>query len=328
VSFKLLVGDSRERLKSFPDTSIDSIVCDPPYELGFMGKGWDASGIAYDVNLWRECFRVLKPGGHVLAFGGTRTHHRMTCAIEDAGFEIRDELDWLYGSGFPKSLDVAKAIDKAGGESPAQQAQLLRMRRETANLTRAEVAEHIGCTEASVRDWEEGRARATGRAVEYITPSHEYRQALANLLGYSADERQQIGLSATRQGDGTVYGLGHTGQLTTGGKTDAAQRWEGWGTALKPGREPIVLARKPLQGTVASNVLTHDVGALNIDGCRIASNGDHCRGEVKSRNVDLPGATRTKTAAGDVRSGARVCREGFFPWTLACESHPDPFGGV
>jgi site-specific DNA-methyltransferase (adenine-specific) len=94
---------------------VDAVVCDPPYELGFMGKSWDASGIAYDVEVWRQAFRVLKPGGHLLAFSGSRTYHRMACAIEDAGFDIRDQIMWVYGSGFPKSLDVSKAIDKAAG---------------------------------------------------------------------------------------------------------------------------------------------------------------------------------------------------------------------
>ena len=98
-----------------PDNSVDSVVTDPPYELGFMGKKWDATGIAYSVEMWREVLRVLKPGGHLLSFGGTRTYHRMACVIEDAGFEIRDQLQWLYGSGFPKSLDVSKAIDKKLG---------------------------------------------------------------------------------------------------------------------------------------------------------------------------------------------------------------------
>jgi site-specific DNA-methyltransferase (adenine-specific) len=107
--------DCREGLKLLEDNSIDSIVTDPPYELGFMGKGWDKTGIAYNVELWRECLRVLKPGGHLLAFGGSRTYHRMACAIEDAGFEIRDQIQWIYGSGFPKSLDISKAIDKATG---------------------------------------------------------------------------------------------------------------------------------------------------------------------------------------------------------------------
>lgn len=110
----VLVGDCRTLLKDLPDNSLDSVVTDPPYELGFMGKGWDATGIAYEVGLWREVLRVLKPGGHLLAFGGTRTYHRMACAIEDAGFEIRDQIQWLYGSGFPKSMDLAKSIDKVG----------------------------------------------------------------------------------------------------------------------------------------------------------------------------------------------------------------------
>jgi DNA modification methylase len=110
---QILTGDCREVLKGLPDASIDSCVTDPPYELGFMGKAWDKTGIAYDAAMWREVLRVLKPGGHLLSFGGTRTYHRMTCAIEDAGFEIRDQIGWAYGSGFPKSLDVSKAIDKA-----------------------------------------------------------------------------------------------------------------------------------------------------------------------------------------------------------------------
>ncbi|NDH09334.1 MAG: site-specific DNA-methyltransferase [Gammaproteobacteria bacterium] len=111
----ILHGDCREQLKTLPDNSVDSIVTDPPYELGFMGKSWDASGIAYNVDMWRECLRVLKPGGHMLAFSGSRTYHRMTVAIEDAGFEIRDQIMWVYGTGFPKNHDISKAIDNAAG---------------------------------------------------------------------------------------------------------------------------------------------------------------------------------------------------------------------
>jgi len=112
---QVLHGNSLEVLKTLEDNSVDSIVTDPPYELGFMGKKWDSTGIAYNVDLWKECLRVLKPGGHLLAFGGTRTYHRMVCAIEDAGFEIRDCIQWLYGSGFPKSHNISKAIDKKLG---------------------------------------------------------------------------------------------------------------------------------------------------------------------------------------------------------------------
>ena len=111
----ILVGDSRLLLKDLADNSVDACVCDAPYELGFMGKGWDSTGVVYDKKLWAEVLRVLKPGGHLLAFGGTRTYHRMACAIEDAGFEIRDQIQWIYGSGFPKSHDVSKGIDKAAG---------------------------------------------------------------------------------------------------------------------------------------------------------------------------------------------------------------------
>ena len=195
-------GRSELILSQLPDASVDACVTDPPYELGFMGKGWDATGIAYDVDLWREVWRVLKPGGHLLAFGGTRTWHRLACAIEDAGFEVRDSIAWMYGSGFPKSLDVSKAIDKAAGAE----------------------REVVGT-----------RFRAaTGRA---------------------------------EQGSG---GYAFSEDFTeTAPATDAARTWQGWGTALKPAFEPVVVARKPLAGTVAGNVLAHGTGALNIDGCRI-----------------------------------------------------------
>ena len=162
MQYELHCGNSKELLKTLEDNSIDSIVTDPPYELGFMGKKWDASGIAYDVELWRECLRVLKHGGHLLAFSGSRTYHRMTVAIEDAGFEIRDQIMWLYGSGFPKSHNV--------------------------------------------------------------------------------------------------------------GKQENCEEWNGWGTALKPAHEPICVARKPLIGTVAENVLTHGTGGINVDACRVKHN--------------------------------------------------------
>ncbi|HEY7770117.1 DNA methyltransferase, partial [Longimicrobium sp.] len=118
--FTLYRGDCRQVLADLPAESVDAIVCDPPYELGFMGRAWDRSGVAFDVETWKQGLRALKPGGHLLAFGGTRTYHRMACAIEDAGFEIRDQLQWLYGSGFPKSLDVSKALDKAAGAKREQ----------------------------------------------------------------------------------------------------------------------------------------------------------------------------------------------------------------
>ena len=206
MTFTILHGNNLEVLPTLADNSVDSIVTDPPYELGFMGKGWDSCGIAYSVQLWTECLRVLKPGGHLLSFGGTRTFHRVAVAIEDAGFEIRDNIAWLYGSGFPKSLDVSKAIDKA------------------ANFD----GEVIGTEKIDVGM--QGGSMHTGRETKI-------------------QEREIKRLSPE------------------------AEKWNGWGTALKPAHEPIIVARKPLEGTVANNVLTHGTGALNIDGSRIGAEG-------------------------------------------------------
>ena len=112
MDYQLIHGDCLVELKNLADNSVDSIVCDPPYELGFMGKSWDSTGIANNVEVWKECLRVLKPGGHLLSFGGTRTYHRMASAIEDAGFEVRDMIEWVYSTGFPKSLNLNKALQK------------------------------------------------------------------------------------------------------------------------------------------------------------------------------------------------------------------------
>lgn len=166
-------------MKAMPDNSVDSIVTDPPYELGFMGKSWDSSGIAFNIDVWREALRVIKHGGHLIAFGGSRTYHRMAVAIEDAGFEIRDQIMWVYGSGFPKSHNLK-------------------------------------------------------------------------------DE------------------------------------WQGWGTALKPAHEPMVLARKPFIGTVANNVLTHGTGGLNIDGCRVEGN----KGTGNWKGVTAPDQSNNIYAGG------------------------------
>ena len=228
--------DCVEGMKLFPDAYFDSIVCDPPYELGFMGKAWDASGIANNVAMWREALRVLKPGGHLLAFSGSRTYHRMACAIEDAGFEIRDQIMWVYGSGFPKSLDVSKAIDKAAGAE-----------REVVGLKVYGDGRSYQGGELSARSGGGIMGKAVARP-----PSYEIAPA-----------------------------------------TDAARQWAGWGTALKPAHEPIVVARKPLVGTVAANVLQFGTGAINIDACRVAYAGTNdataaaeIRGRQTERNVE------------------------------------------
>ena len=197
-----MLGNNLEKLKELEDNSIDSIVTDPPYGLSFMNKKWD-----YDVpsvEFWKEVLRVLKPGGHLLSFGGTRTYHRMTVNIEDAGFEIRDCIQWLYGSGFPKSHNIGKAIDKLEGNE---------------------------------------------REVIGDNPNHRKTSGLLELGFQDGKEKSPI----------------------TKGNTE----WEGWGTALKPANEPIVLARKPLEeNTVAENVLKYRTGGINIDESRIGTDDE------------------------------------------------------
>jgi site-specific DNA-methyltransferase (adenine-specific) len=200
MNIDLRLGDCLDILKTIPDNSVDSVVTDSPYGLSFMGKKWD-----YDVpsvDIWVECLRVLKPGGHLLSFAGSRTYHRMAVRIEDAGFEIRDQIMWVYGSGFPKSHNIGKAIDKIEGNE---------------------------------------------REVVGDNPNHRKLQDTNTMVG------------EPHSGDGTI--------------TKGNSEWEGWGTALKPAHEPIVMARKPLsEKTIAENVLKHGTGGINIDGSRISHN--------------------------------------------------------
>lgn len=299
---QVIHGDCLEHFESIGP--VDSIVTDPPYGLSFMGKAWD-HGVP-GAEFWSGALSCAKPGSHLLAFGGTRTFHRLTCAIEDAGWEIRDCLMWVYGSGFPKSHSVGKAIDKAGGESPELQSRMLLRKRTQAGMSREQLAVAVGCTPSSIRDWEEGRARSSGRAVEFITPSEEYRSKLANILGYSEDERRVSGVSQDRRSDGSVYGVGHTGVLRTGGHTEASREWQGWGTCLKPAWEPVILARKPLSGTIANNVLTHGTGALNIDACRVEPTGEsqeRQNEESMNKRYTDRGATNFSATPG-VRGGS------------------------
>ena len=206
--WSILEGDCRIQLQDQPPSSVDAVVTDPPYEIGFLNRGWDKAGAAFNPQLWAEVWRVTKPGGHLLAFSGTRTYHRMVMAIEQAGWDIRDQLAWVYSSGFPKSLNVQKAMAAAGHPS----------------------------------------------------------------------------------GD-----------------------WEGWGTALKPSWEPIVMARKPLDGrTVAENVMKWGTGSLNVDGCRVPYASDRDKGHMMKAKWhvnpshirdDSPGFV-TSNKAGDVLDGA------------------------
>jgi DNA modification methylase len=270
-------GDCREVLRGLPDNSIDSVVTDPPYELGFMGKKWDSTGIAYDVTVWEECLRVLKPGGHVLAFGGSRTFHRMAVAIEDAGFEIRDSIAWMYGSGFPKSLDVSKAIDKRGGSIAGQSefAGVLATAKAESGLTIGDLNETLGKRTSNL--W----SHFVGEIQPLLPTTEQYRK-LKGVLPIP-DGWDELFLPEAER---VVTGKGSSGKTAiwnehggmgefdiTAAHTPEAKQWEGWGTALKPAFEPIVVGRKPFAkgSTVAANVLEHGVGGLNIDASRIGS---------------------------------------------------------
>jgi DNA modification methylase len=276
-------GDCVELMRGIPDNSVDSVVTDPPYEYSFMGKTWDGAGIAYSLEMWGEALRVLKPGGHLLAFGGTRTYHRMACAIEDAGFEIRDSIHWVYGSGFPKSLNIGKAIDKANGRKFEDRYALgrhIRQRRESAGISRNEIDGWFGYSDGCSH-WE--RQDAHGARVPSVADFTVLKKRLNlsdewdELVARVEAEREVVG---TARG-GIVPDPNKPKPFTVGGHTQdydvtlaatpEALRWEGWGTALKPAHEPIVVARKPLSGTVAGNVLVWGTGGLNIDGCRVGT---------------------------------------------------------
>jgi DNA modification methylase len=286
-------GDCRQVLASLPDCSVDSVVTDPPYELGFMGKAWDGSGIAYSVEMWAEVLRVLKPGGHLCAFGGTRTYHRMACAIEDAGFEIRDSLHWVYGSGFPKSLDVSKAIDKQRDDRADiyRVTAWVRGARDAAGITNRDIDAAFGFA-GMAGHWTSAKSQPTVPTLEQVPllldtlgvdmddAPEEIRRLLWDLNGRKGQpgenwwKREVVG-KATSTVLEVAPGEGRDRPAVqldiTTAATDAAKQWEGWGTALKPAHEIIVLARKPLIGTVAANVLTHGTGALNIDGARVGT---------------------------------------------------------
>jgi DNA modification methylase len=293
-------GDCMDVLAQLSDASVDAVVTDPPYSLEFMGKGWDRHDSPLGFQRWceawaRECLRILKPGGHLLAFGSTRTYHRLAVGIEDAEFEIRDSIKWIYGSGFPKSLDVSKAIDKANGRQFDDRYPLgrhIRERREAAGYTRADVNAWFGYR-AGCQHWE--AQDAANASVPTLDDWRVLRERLAlsdeylPLVERAEAEREVVGPGGKSGRVRSAMAGDFAGSWdTTVPATEDAQRWEGWGTALKPAHEPIVVARKPLQGTVAANVLRHGTGALNIDGCRVA-HGDDVDLSRRQANFDRTG---------------------------------------
>ncbi len=226
--YKINHANIKDWAANYDGELFDGILCDPPYELGFMGKSWDSSGIAFDVDMWADLYKLLKPGAHLLAFSGSRTYHRMAVAIEDAGFEIRDMIEWVYGSGFPKSLNIGKAVDKLQGNE-------------------REVV---------------GTQTLGGNAA----------QTTKEKGGTYASNTNAVGVKPINV------------EITKG-----TSEWEGYGTALKPAHEPCVLARKPIEGTVANNCLKYGTGGLNIDKSRIPTQDTYKQQAPRFRNNALMG---------------------------------------
>lgn len=241
-NYILYNDDCLNRLDKLEAESVDCIITDPPYELNFMGKGWDNAGVSFQKETWGKCLRVLKPGGYLLAFGGTRTYHRIACAIEDAGFEIRDTIMWLYGSGFPKSMDVGLAVDKKAGV----------------------------------------KSRVVGQ------------QIVPDIRG------DAYGTMNDKQG-------GSYKKITREIK-ESQNEWKGWGTALKPSYEPIIVARKPFKGSLVDNVLENGVGGLNIDECRVPLSG----GETIAKNVGFKNSLQAE-GWGVKRCITEQATQGRFP---------------
>lgn len=296
----LYAGDCVEVMKRMPGSSVDAIVTDPPYGLEFMGKAWDGFGAPLGFQTWTEAwaleaFRVLKPGGHLLAFAGTRTYHRMASGVEDAGFEIRDCIAWMYGSGFPKSLDVSKAIDKANGKHDRDLVPFgdyVRNSRIGKGWSLRQLDEAMGTNTAA--SWWEGRKSGIQppgtKVYKRLKVVLDLDDRFDELIEWIEAEREIVG----RAKGGIVPDLslgerhtvgGHTKEFDlTAPATPEATKRNGWGTALKPAFEPIVVARRPLIGTVAQNVLEHGTGALNIDATRIGT--DLISANGGGRNTD------------------------------------------
>ena len=293
---RLLLGDCLDKLKELDDNSIDSIVTDPPYGLSFMGKKWD-----YDVptqDVWEECMRVLKPGGHLLSFAGSRTYHRMAVRIEDAGFEIRDQLMWIYGSGFPKSMDISKQIDKKGGQNLSWFIDYVLDVAEEKNISKKELTMLFPSKNGKPTGWLWNKKNSQGITLEQYNTLKDFLDLPFDNIEEA--EREVIGKKHAGIGSGKTYAFteNNSGDKNTEiditiPSTDEAKQWNGWGTALKPAHEPIVMARKPLsEKTVVDNVLEWGTGGINIDDSRISTNDNLGGGATKGSVLDIEGFDR------------------------------------
>ena len=248
------------------DIKASAIVTDPPYELGFMGKSWDSKGVSFQIETWKTIRESCKSGAMLLSFGGTRTFHRIAVAIEDAGWEYRDTIMWVYGSGFPKSLDISKAIDKQGAsEGIAIRDEIAKLIIESGKSNQ-EIAKVCEVSPALVRFWRlrernilEPEAEKLRTILNTMIPQEAEREVIGKGMNYGHEEEKDIEQK---------FGFKADYNITTPSTTEA-QLWSGYGTALKPAYEPIIVAMNPIDGTFANNALKHGVAGLNIDECRV-----------------------------------------------------------
>lgn len=357
---RLFAGDCLAVLPTLAENSVDAVVTDPPYHLtsiskprpdlagkgnhfarrqaqmsaGFMGKEWDGGDIAFRPETWAEVLRVLKPGGHLLAFGAPKNFHRLVCAIEDGGFEIRDCVQWLFGSGFPKSHDVSKGIQRrrAEDEAPIRAiCRVVRVAMDGRGLKSRHLVQHFGnCHPRLIDHW---AARDTDS--QPALPTWDQWLILKHVLGIGDEHDREVWRLNNRKGEpsddwNAAEIIGEHNGETPGlvGKrfsdndrsirapTDEAAAWSGWGTALKPAYEPICLARKPLsEGSIAANVLKWGTGAINIDGCRIDGAKGWCDskqynpGNLVGGASDDPVCTKQRCHSPVACSGWGYCRE-------------------
>jgi len=316
-NYKLYQGSMLDMLEVIEPNSIDSIITDPPYELNFMNKGWDNSGIAFQPDTWKKCYEVLKPGGYLLAFGGSRTFHRIACAIEDAGFEIRDTIMWLYGSGFPKSMDISKSLDKRNGRNYNEDfRKYINNKRLEKNISLKQINELFGLSTdgggvaSYIFSEREQNGLPTKEQYLILKEKLELDNRYDDLIFLEEAEREVVGKSnysiPTKIYDISNGGGKRLEQNITTPSTDLAKQWQGWGTALKPSFEPIIVARKPFKGSLVDNVIEYGVGGINIDECRVETQDDLYRKPCE--NGSIYSQQETKYTTGTMSDSYKLGR--------------------
>lgn len=321
-------GNNLHIMPEFENNWIDTIITDPPYALEFMGKAWDKVLPARET--WVECLRVAKPGAMMLVFGGDRTHHRLMVDIEDAGWEIRTCIYWLFGSGFPKSLDIGKAIDKQGGDAGIAIRNEIAILIKSSGMSDNQIADITGVSAALVRFWRKRErnimAKEANRLCDMLrcsVPMQVEREITGNGPYHNPNARQNWGSEGYKRN-----------QILTAPATPEAQLWDGWGTALKPATEIIVVAMKPLDGTFAENALKHGVAGLNIDGGRIDYQSENDKEKAlagdafKRKDFSDKGWSRPwmedakRVARMNIEAKARA-QKGRWPSNLLLSHHPE-----